>query len=160
MLTAYTTVSSFVWFKQVSINRKAQHLKPSRFTGRQWHPRALLSLLTETFASDGNITYTCSVDGGRTVVWEVRGRQIIGQDLMFAESGFFVQGLATIKHLCHQNIGGGETECLTERPSWSQPPLCCCGGFDRHSRDKILHHHLWWVHSLCLSCMPYYCHGS
>ena len=50
---------------------------------------------TVPFASDENTTYTCSVEGGRTAVWEVRGRQIIGQDQvrMFADSGFFVEGL-------------------------------------------------------------------
>ena len=47
------------------------------------------------FASDVNVTYTCTVDGGRSAVWEVRGRQILGaeQASNFAESGIFVEGL-------------------------------------------------------------------
>ena len=47
------------------------------------------------FASDVNVTYTCTVDGGRNAVWEVRGRQILGAEQArdFAESGIFVDGL-------------------------------------------------------------------
>ena len=50
---------------------------------------------TVPFASNENVTYSCSVDGGRSAIWEVRGRQIIGQSQasVFAESGFFVEGL-------------------------------------------------------------------
>ena len=50
---------------------------------------------TVPFASDENVTYTCTVDGGRTAVWEVRGRQILGveQARVFAENGIFVEGL-------------------------------------------------------------------
>ena len=50
---------------------------------------------TVPFASNENVTYICSVDGRRSVVWEVRGRQIIGQSQadVFADSGFFVEGL-------------------------------------------------------------------
>ena len=50
---------------------------------------------TIPFASDENVTYSCSVDGRRSAIWEVRGRQIIGQAQasMFADSGFFVKGL-------------------------------------------------------------------
>ena len=50
---------------------------------------------TIPFTSDENVTYSCSVDGERTAIWEVRGRQIIGeaQASMFADSGFFVEGL-------------------------------------------------------------------
>ena len=50
---------------------------------------------TVPFASDENVTYSCSVDGRRSAVWEVRGRQIIGQGQasVFADSGFFVDGL-------------------------------------------------------------------
>ena len=50
---------------------------------------------TVPFASDENITYTCTVDGGRTAVWEVRGRQILGEEQasVFAENGIFVEGL-------------------------------------------------------------------
>ena len=47
------------------------------------------------FASDENVTYTCTVDGGRNAVWEVRDRQILGaeQARTFAEGGIYVQGL-------------------------------------------------------------------
>ena len=46
------------------------------------------------FASDVNVTYTCTVDGGRSAVWEVRGRQILGDEQVrdFAESRIFVEG--------------------------------------------------------------------
>ena len=49
------------------------------------------------FVSDENVTYTCTVDGGRQAVWEVRGRQIVGpaQVQTFAENGFFVEGVET-----------------------------------------------------------------
>ena len=50
---------------------------------------------TVPFVSDENVTYSCSVDGGRSAIWEVRGSQIIGQGQasLFANSGFFVEGL-------------------------------------------------------------------
>ena len=48
---------------------------------------------TVPFSSDANVTYSCTVDGGRSAVWQVNGRQIVGDDQIdeFAESGFFVE---------------------------------------------------------------------
>ena len=73
------------------------------------------------FASEENVTYTCEVDGGRTAVWEVSRRQILGQELagVFADSGIFVEGLDSNFSVIHISAEARRNASLSDPPEIS-----------------------------------------